>query len=78
MNAFEQKVDTGQMASATLHDGSNTVTGRLKPVKGFYVGAQYESSYPDRYTADLTQAACWTKNVPHRVRQAHQAAQICG
>jgi cell division protease FtsH len=55
LGVLEQKINSGQIASATLHDGSNKVSGRLKPAPGYYVGAQYDATYPDRYTTTLTQ-----------------------
>ncbi len=55
LNEFEQKVTSNQVDSATLHDGSNKVTGRLKATGGGLVGDQYDASYPDRYTGQLTQ-----------------------
>ncbi len=51
LNAFQDKVTSGQVASATLHDGSDKVTGKLKGPDGF----QYSATYPDRYTPQLTQ-----------------------
>ena len=55
LNQFEQKVNGGQVASATLHDGSDEVTGRLKPASGHGTGDRYTVTYPDRYTDQLTQ-----------------------
>ena len=52
---YLQKVDSGQVASATLHDGSNKVTGRLKAPDGSANGDRYEATYPDRYSSILTQ-----------------------
>jgi cell division protease FtsH len=54
LDAYLQKVDDGRVASATLHDGANKVTGRLKGPDGQPAG-RYEASYPDRYTSELTQ-----------------------
>src|SRR5580704_1973257 len=54
LDQYLQKVDSGQVASATLHDGSNKVNGRLKSTDGT-AGVRYEASYPDRYSSTLTQ-----------------------
>jgi cell division protease FtsH len=63
---YLQKVDSGQVASATLHDGSNKVSGRLKAADGSANGVRYESSYPDRYSMPLTQAL-----LNHKVADVH-------
>ncbi len=55
LNEFEQRVSSGQVASATLHDGSNKLTGRLKGPGGVNSGAQYDVTYPDRFTSEMTQ-----------------------
>jgi cell division protease FtsH len=55
LNTFEQRIASGDVASATLHDGSNKVSGRLKATGGASSGAQYDVTYPDRYTSQLTQ-----------------------
>ena len=63
LNQFEQKVTSGQVSSATLHDGSNTVTGRLRGPDGGDTGTRYTVTYPDRYTSELTQLLL-DKHVP--------------
>ena len=55
LNAFEQMVADNKVASATMHDGSNKVSGRFKGFDGGNTGLQYEVAYPDRYTPQLTQ-----------------------
>ncbi len=54
LNELEQKIASGDVASATLHDGSNKVSGRLRPPVGAQLGAQYDATYPDRFTDQLT------------------------
>jgi cell division protease FtsH len=56
LSQFEQKIASGQVASATLHDGSNKVSGRLKGANGTNSGARYDATYPDRFTDQLTQS----------------------
>ncbi len=55
LNVLEQKITSGQVASATLHDGSNKVSGRLKTAGSILPGDRYDATYPDRYTPQLTQ-----------------------
>ncbi len=74
LSVLEQKINSGQIASATMHDGSDKVSGRLKPAAGFYVGAQYDATYPDRYTTTLTQLLL-DKGVPE-VSAKHSHSSI--
>ncbi|HSS11309.1 MAG TPA: ATP-dependent zinc metalloprotease FtsH [Acidimicrobiales bacterium] len=74
LNAFEQKVNTGQVASATLHDGDNKVTGRLKAPDGSANGPRFQASYPDRYSPVLTQLLL-DKGVPE-VTAKHTKSSI--
>jgi cell division protease FtsH len=74
LNAFEQKVNNGEVASATLHDGSNKVTGELKPAPGSFIPADYDATYPDRYTPELTQLLL-DKGVP-KVTAKHSKSSI--
>jgi cell division protease FtsH len=74
LTTLEQKVAAGEVASATLHDGSNKVSGRLKAATGSSAGAQYDATYPDRYTAQLTQLLI-DKGVPD-VSAKHSKSSI--
>jgi len=74
LNQLEQKITSGQIASATLHDGSNKVTGRLKGFDGGNDGLRYQASYPDRYTPQLTQLLL-DKAVP-QVSATHTKSSI--
>src|SRR6266849_3001549 len=70
LNTFEDKLDRGQMAEATLHDGSNQITGRLSGPGG----ARYQVSYPDRFTSTLTQQLL-DKHVP-KVTSKHSKSSL--
>ncbi len=74
LNAFEAKIAAGDVASATLHDGSNKVSGRLRGANGAANGPQYDSTYPDRYTGQLTQSLL-DKGVPE-VSAKHSKASL--
>ncbi|MDP9072869.1 MAG: ATP-dependent zinc metalloprotease FtsH [Actinomycetota bacterium] len=63
LTTLEQKINSGQIASATLHDGSSRITGRLKGFDGGNDGLRFQASYPDRFTPELTQLLL-DKNVP--------------
>jgi cell division protease FtsH len=54
LNAFTHDVSNGQVATATLHDGTFKVTGRLSGPDGA-LGDRYQVNYPERYTDTLTQ-----------------------
>jgi len=63
LKAFEQKVSSGQVATATIHDGSDLVSGRFKGAGGAATGEHYDVTYPDRYTTTMTQLLL-DKNIP--------------
>jgi cell division protease FtsH len=70
LNAFEDKLNKGQIAEATLHDGSNQITGRLSgPGR-----ARYQVSYPDRFTGMLTEQLL-DKHVP-KVSATHSKSSV--
>ena len=48
LGTFEAKVLDGEVAEATLHDGSNRVTGTLTD------GTEYEAPYPEQYADEVT------------------------
>src|SRR3984957_11373150 len=63
LKMFEQKVSSGQVATATIHDGSDQVSGRFTGKGGAATGERYSVTYPDRYTTTITQLLL-DKNIP--------------
>ena len=49
LDAYANRLEQGDVASATIHDQDHRVTGELKG------GTDYEVDYPDRYTTTITQ-----------------------
>ncbi|HEX3425844.1 MAG TPA: ATP-dependent zinc metalloprotease FtsH [Acidimicrobiales bacterium] len=73
LKQFQQKVDSGQVATATIHDGSDYVSGNLKGAGGA-TGQSYQVTYPDRYTTTMTELLL-SKNVP-TVSVKHSSSSI--
>ncbi|MHB1536798.1 MAG: ATP-dependent zinc metalloprotease FtsH, partial [Acidimicrobiales bacterium] len=62
LGRYEHDLQVGQVTTATIHDGTDTITGKLRD------GSSYTVAYPDRLTAPLTDkviAAVPTAKVRH-------------